>query len=101
MRTAGILINEGVSRTVAPTLQILGIGPGRTARKTNDLFPYLPAFRPLFVPLPQKKSDLELKATSVQLSDIECITKTIVKVGSTLTRSEAACVLIFWIAGYL
>lgn len=80
MRSVGVLLSEGVSRGVTPSLQVFAIGPAHIARKTADLLPYLPAFRSKFSALPMHKSALELRAASISLSDVECLTQTMVKV---------------------
>lgn len=80
MRAVGVLLSDGVSRGNTPSLQVFAIGPAHIARKPNDLLPCLPAFRPFFSPLPKHKSEMELRATTVALSDVECVTQSQVKV---------------------
>ena len=82
VRTPGILTREGVGRGLAPTVEVLSIGRKNSTREASDLLPYLPLFRPLFARLPRKMAEMELKAVKVPLGDIDCITKTTVKVSS-------------------
>ena len=83
MRTAGILLREGATRDVGPSLQVLEIGHTYGTRKDSDLLPYLPEFRKFFASLPNRKSSMKLKAASIPLSDVQCLTQTLVKVCST------------------
>ncbi|TKA50013.1 hypothetical protein B0A49_11726 [Cryomyces minteri] len=80
VRTAGMLLREGVGKGLAPTVQVLEIVSKSSKRQSSDLLPYLPRFRRRFTPLPQKSSDMTLKQAFVPLSDIECLTRTIVQV---------------------
>lgn len=82
MRAVGVLLSEGISRGNTPSLQVFAVGPAHIARKTADLLPYLPAFRPFFSTLPKHKSDMDLRATSVALGDVECVTQAQIKVRS-------------------
>lgn len=80
VRTAGILLREGVSRGLAPAVEVLSIGSTTGSRQSDDILPYLPKFRNRFGGLPTIAEEMKLKAMSIPLSDIECITKTTVKV---------------------
>lgn len=79
VRTAGILLREGITRIQAPALHVLELGRVDAARSSSDILPYIPQFRQFFSPLPQKRSELRLRATTVPLADVECITQTIIK----------------------
>ncbi len=80
VRTPGILTREGVSRGLAPTVEVLSIGRKNRSREASDPLPYLPAFKRFFEGLPKKTAEMELKIMRVPLSDIDCITKTTAKV---------------------
>ena len=80
VRTAGIVIREGVSRGPVPTVEILSMSPITPTRQPSDILPYLPNFRKYLVPLPQKINEMNLKVLKIPLSDIGCITKTMMKV---------------------
>ena len=80
IRTPGILTREGVSRGLAPTVEVISIGNKNKSREASDLLPYLPKFRGFFAGLPKTMAEMELKVVRVSLVDIDCITRTIVKV---------------------
>jgi len=73
-------MREGVGKGFSPNLQVLEFGHADASRHASDLLPYLPKFRRLFTPLPNKKGSLRLRVASVPLSDVECITQTTLKV---------------------
>ncbi|KAF2500286.1 antiviral helicase [Lophium mytilinum] len=81
VRTAGMLLREGInnSKEAEPTVQVLEISTN-SKRLPSDLLPYLPSFAKYFNSLPSKESDMILKVIYVPLSDIECITRTIIDV---------------------
>ena len=76
----GILTREGVSKGLAPTIEVLSLGRRNQSREASDLLPYLPSFRSFFSGLPKTVPEMEFKVFQVRLSDVDCITKTIVKV---------------------
>ena len=95
-----MLLLEGISKSIEPTVQVLEISTNST-RRPGDLLPYLPGFAKFFDPLPHKESDMVLKPVFIPLSDVECVTRTLLKApqplealikrsGNTLTQ---ACVL--------
>ena len=65
---------------MAPTVEVLSIGRKNMSRKASDLLPYLPRFRKLFTGLPQSVAEMESRITQVALGDIDCITRTMVKI---------------------
>jgi len=73
-------MREGIGKGFSPTLQVLEFGHADASRRTSDLLPYLPEFRQMFTPLPSRKGLLRLHVASVPLSDVECITQTVLKV---------------------
>ncbi|MCJ1261351.1 hypothetical protein MMC22_001215 [Lobaria immixta] len=87
IRTPGILIREGFSRGLAPTVELLSLGPKDPARQPSDLLPYLPGFRSFFTVLVKTIDEMELKVLRVPLDDVECITKTTVKVDPEQLKS--------------
>lgn len=81
VRTPGILLNEGVSTKVSggqPTVHVFEIKTGRETRDSSDILPFIKEFRPLLKALPQQKRNIVAKTLHVPLSDIECLTSTIV-----------------------
>jgi antiviral helicase SKI2 len=78
IRSAGMLIRDGYSRGEEPSLSVLEISTNKKKSMSDDL-PYLGAFGQLFANLPKKFSELSLKVSIVPLSDIECVTETIIK----------------------
>ncbi|KAI9793449.1 MAG: hypothetical protein M1835_007248 [Candelina submexicana] len=80
IRTPGLLIREGVGKGLAPTLQVLGFGKLNAQHHPSDLLPCLPKFRRFFTSLPQSEADMSISLSSIPLSELECVTKTIVKI---------------------
>ncbi|KAI0111287.1 DSHCT domain-containing protein [Nemania sp. FL0031] len=81
VRTPGILLNEGVSTKVSggqPTVHVFEIKTGRETRDSSDILPFVKGFRPLLKALPQQKRNIVAKTLHVPLSDIECLTTTLV-----------------------
>ncbi|KAI1359257.1 DSHCT domain-containing protein [Xylaria arbuscula] len=81
VRTPGILLNEGVSTKVSggqPTVHVFEIKTGRETRDSSDILPFVKEFRPLLKQLPQQKRNIVAKTLHVPLSDIECLTTTLV-----------------------
>ena len=77
---AGVILHEGIGRGPLPTLEVLSIGSITPIRTSSDLLPYVPRFRKFFTDLPQTVSQMNLKAMKVPITEIECVTKTMVKV---------------------
>ena len=50
------------------------------SRSASDLLPCLPQFRCFFNALPQSMAEMDFKVSQVPLGDLDCITKTMVKV---------------------
>jgi antiviral helicase SKI2 len=78
-RTPGILLREGATSGPAPTIHVLEIKTRRDQRDSTDLLPYLPRYRNMFTKLPQLKKHISTKTLHIPVSDLECVTKTIVK----------------------
>lgn len=64
-----------------PNIQVLEIGKLGGKRHPSDILPFLPAFRKLMEPLPTRSADMTLKVFKIPVSDLECITNTLVKLG--------------------
>lgn len=80
VRTAGIVLRDSISRGFAPTIELLSMGILNSSREASDLLPYLPKLRRFFALLPTKIAETEMKVVKIRLTDIECFTRTIVKV---------------------
>ena len=80
IRSAGVLLHEGVSGGHAPTVEVLSVGSTGTIRQPSDLLPYLPKLRQHFVALPQTTAEMGLRSLKVPINEIEAVTKLILKV---------------------
>lgn len=80
IRTAGVLLREGVGKGFNPTVHVLEIGSVHESRQSDDLLAYLATFRPLFDHLPRHKSSMRFKTVSIPFGEIESVTQTMVKV---------------------
>ncbi|KAF1947736.1 antiviral helicase [Clathrospora elynae] len=78
-RTAGMLMQDGISKGNEPTVKVLEVAQHQD-RKPDDLLPYLGPFAKFFRKLPNNPKDLILKTAFVPLNDIECFTKTIIDI---------------------
>ncbi|WEW59028.1 Antiviral helicase ski2 [Emydomyces testavorans] len=81
VRTVGMLAKDGVSGGTTPSFQVFEFGPLNITRNPSDVLPFLPLFRHYFAPLPKSSSDMHLRTCKIPVSDLECVTSTIVKVG--------------------
>ncbi|PON29137.1 hypothetical protein TGAM01_v202245 [Trichoderma gamsii] len=82
IRTAGILLAEGMSPKGSfddPILHVCAIKPLRERRDATDQLPFIPAFRKYLPRLPQGKKRLTTKNMFVPLSDVECLTRWVLK----------------------
>ncbi|KHO00476.1 DEAD/DEAH box RNA helicase [Metarhizium album ARSEF 1941] len=82
VRTVGILISEGLSPKGTledPVLHVCAIKPLRERRDATDQLPFIPSFRRYLHKLPQGKKRLRVKNTHVPLSDVECLTRWVLK----------------------
>ena len=78
VRSVGMLARDGIPRGDDPTLPVLEIATGKKKAMSDDL-PYLGSFAHYFTPLPKSFKELTLRTVFVPLSDIECVTETLVK----------------------
>ncbi|KAL6900139.1 DSHCT domain-containing protein [Trichoderma evansii] len=82
IRTAGILLAEGMSPKGTfddPILHVCAIKPLRERRDATDQLPFIPGFRKYLPKLPQGKKRLTTKNMFVPLSDVECLTRWVLK----------------------
>ena len=70
-----------MSKGLAPTIEVLSLGRKNRSREANDLLPFIPKFKAYFSSLPKEVAEMELRTLRVPLSDVDCITRTTVKVG--------------------
>ncbi|KAF2016267.1 antiviral helicase [Aaosphaeria arxii CBS 175.79] len=77
LRTAGMLLQDGVSKGNEPTVQVLEISR-HEQRKADDLLPYLHQFAKYFRTLPHNEKEMILKPALIPLNDIECLTGIII-----------------------
>ncbi|KAK3710809.1 Antiviral helicase ski2 [Vermiconidia calcicola] len=76
VRTAGVLLREGVNKSKQPMVQVLEVlYRNQRKRQDADFLPYLPRFRRRFVPLPQNENEMQLRLTMIPLEDVEALTK--------------------------
>lgn len=94
IRTVGILLTEGVSPQSSiedPTLHVCALKTIRDRRDATDQLPFLPGFRKYLQRLPTGKRRMQTKALHVPLSDVECLTRWVLKgtVPEILKRGSA------------
>lgn len=73
-----MLIRDGFNRGMEPTLPVLEISTNRK-RHPSDLLPYLGDFAHLFTALPNKFEQMSLRISIVPISEVECVTETVIK----------------------
>ncbi|KAG5927423.1 hypothetical protein E4U42_002258 [Claviceps africana] len=82
VRTVGVLLTEGMSPRGSlddPVLHVCAIKHTRDRRDASDQLPFMPVFRRYLHKLPQGKRRTQIKTLYVPLSDVECLTKWVVK----------------------
>ncbi|GAO13579.1 hypothetical protein UVI_02015480 [Ustilaginoidea virens] len=82
IRTAGILMSEGMSPRGSfeePILHVCAIKPPRERRDATDQLPFIPSFRKYLYKLAQGKRGLQIKPLQIPLADVECLTKWVLK----------------------
>lgn len=84
IRTVGIIARDGVSRGLAPTLEILSLAARNPTRHSSDLLPYLPRYRKMFAPLPDDFASMDMNIVKVPLADMEALLDYNVKVRGPL-----------------
>ena len=76
VRTAGVLLRDGVSKSNTPSVQVIEVlWRDQRKREDADFLPYLPRFRRRFVPLPQIEGEMQLRLMNIPLEDVEALTK--------------------------
>jgi antiviral helicase SKI2 len=81
VRTAGILLSEGVHKTKPLSVQVLEVVYSNNRKRQDaDFLPYLSRFRRHFVPLPQTASEMKLRQMRVAVEDIEALTKSLIQI---------------------
>jgi antiviral helicase SKI2 len=82
IRTAGVLLADGMSSRGSsdePSIHICAIKPMRERRDATDQLPFIPPFRKLIHKLPMNKRRWSVKTLHVPLSDVECVSRWVVK----------------------
>jgi antiviral helicase SKI2 len=87
VRTIGMLLREGTSKGNEPTVTILEICRN-PQRKADDLLPYLSPFAQFFRQLPKNESQMILKSALIPLSDVECLTGTVIDIPETVQNMK-------------
>ncbi|KAL1311355.1 hypothetical protein AAFC00_001529 [Neodothiora populina] len=77
VRTAGVILREGVTKGLNPSITVLEMGRSKPKRKDEDLLPYLDRMRHRFTPLPPTEAELKLRVVLIPFSEIECLTATV------------------------
>ena len=83
IRAAGMLLREGVNGGAEPTLPILEISSNKK-RTDSDALPYLGDFAKYFTPLPNRLADMNLRVSNIRLSDVVCVTRTVIRIDQPL-----------------
>ncbi|KAF2425251.1 antiviral helicase [Tothia fuscella] len=87
VRSAGMLLRDGFNGGHEPTLPILEISTNK--KKTlSDLLPYLGDFAHLFTALPNNYADMSLRGTIIPISEVECVTETVIKIEGSFKVSN-------------
>ncbi|KAG6296213.1 hypothetical protein E4U46_002883 [Claviceps purpurea] len=82
VRTVGLMLNQRTNPRFSleePVLRICAIKSTRDGRDGTDQLPFIPATRKYLHKLPQNKKHIHTKNLFVPLSDVECLTKWVVK----------------------
>lgn len=80
IRLPGVLLPNSVTRGPAPTVRVLSLGSKTQTRQPDDALPYIKEYKQYFSPLPKDLQEMELRFFLIPLSDVVCITKTVVQV---------------------
>ena len=89
VRTVGVIMREGVSRGLTPSVEVLSLGAKNPTRHSSDLLPYLARFRPFFARLPIEIAEMEIRVIKVPLSDVEAVLNHVVRVKRPLWYLKA------------
>jgi len=74
-----MLLQEGFARGNEPSISVMEFASGKE-RRDSDLLPYLDTFAHFFAPLPNDYSQMNIHFRTVPLSDVECVTETVLKI---------------------
>lgn len=80
IRLPGVLLPNSITRGPAPTVRLLSLGSKNQTRQPDDALPYIKEYKRYFSPLAKDLEEMELRILLIPLSDVVCITKTVVKV---------------------
>lgn len=61
-------------------VDLLSLARTNASRNSSDLLPYVRQCRGFFTPLPSTAAQMSLQVLKVPVNDIECVTKTVLKV---------------------
>jgi antiviral helicase SKI2 len=92
VRTAGLLLRDGISRSGSSVQVLEVLYKGARKRQDPDFLPYLPRFRRHFIPLPQTETEIQLRLMMIPLSDVEALTGSHVQIDveGVLRKDEKA-----------
>jgi len=88
VRTAGMLVRDGVGKGSIAHVSVLEFGAKRPKRQDSDLLPYLDRFRRRFAPIPQTEGEIKTRLMFVPFGDIECVTKTVLQADCSAIQSK-------------
>lgn len=74
-----MLMREGASAGPNPVVDVLEFGSKHATRTASDILPYLTVFAGMFTPLTTKADDMVLRVIKIPVTDIECLTWTVLK----------------------
>ena len=78
-----MLLQEGTSKGNEPTVSVLEI-TRNPERKADDLLPYLSPYAKFFRRMPKNERDYILKPALIPLSNVECLTRTLIDIPETV-----------------
>ena len=78
----------------SPTIEVLSTGATVSTRQSNDLLPYISKLRRFFTRLPNKVAEMSPRIMTVPFVDVECITKTMIKVDKQICTIRYTMILI-------
>nr|POE89814.1 putative atp-dependent rna helicase [Quercus suber] len=93
IRTAGVLLRDGVSRGAANSVQVLEIVyRSNRKRQDADFLPYLQRMRRRFVDLPQTDAEMQMRLMYIPLDNVDALTSTQLQidVNGVLKRDQEA-----------
>lgn len=90
VRTVGVLLREGVTKGIAPSLSVLEVVPSKSKKQNADLLPYLPRYRRHFTPQPATEGEMKLRLAMVPYSELECLTGSTLQFDVTAAQSKVS-----------